>query len=201
MGRMRVRIDRCGLAGLPAMALLLFAVCSCATARASLGNLEIPVGSSSERFDVGDGRFWSGAFEAALSIDGCLHAAYGLDEVMLLCPAPTEQPAEGKREHWRGVGGDFVTELSTDGTTLRVSGYLARSAVDAPLARRGSRGGVVRSQPLRTPVQDRARLDRSLALGEGKQWDEMRRHPALLVVAAAVAGVRTDAVPPSGQAP
>jgi hypothetical protein len=37
-------------------------------------------------------------------------------------------------------------------------------------------------------------MQATVQLGQGPQWDELRRHPALLAIAAATAGVRGEPV-------
>jgi hypothetical protein len=35
-------------------------------------------------------------------------------------------------------------------------------------------------------------MNATVPLGQGPQWDELRRHPALLAIAAAAAGIRGE---------
>jgi hypothetical protein len=173
----------------PCIGLSLFTDQWACASRAVLGNAEIRAINDSRvrgTFEVEKGYLRGGAFAAAIAMDGCVHGAYQLDEVLLLCPTMSTS----SRQEWSGVGGDMYVELSEDGALLHMTGYLSRLAIDPPLRRPRSVDGIVASQPLITPVGERVTLDVSVPLGEGPQWDELRRHPVLLAIAAAVAGVR-----------
>jgi hypothetical protein len=165
-------------------------LCGCATANV-LGNAEVRSSKDSSvrgTFEVEQGRLRSGAFQAVVAFDGCVHGTYATDEVLLLCPAA----GASKKQEWSGVGGELYTELTADGSSLHLSGFLSRSAIDPPLRRPLAVGGVLISQPLTTPVGQRIRLEADVPLGVGPQWDELRKNPVLLGLAAAVAGVREE---------
>ena len=65
--------------------------------------------------------------------------------------------------HWTGGSGDFVAVASPDGHSVNVDGYMTLDA-----RRQASMTQVVR-------------------LGDGPQWDELRKNPALAAIAATAA--------------
>jgi hypothetical protein len=69
--------------------------------------------------------------------------------------------------HWTGSSGDLTAKLTPDGKAVAVEGQLQLDT-----------GHVMQLGGER------------LELGEGKQWDELRRQPVLLVVATAAADLR-----------
>src|SRR5207248_476843 len=103
--------------------------------------------------------------------DGCLRGKAGTAPVNL-CPAkgtpPPEQPGD-KVEQWAGPTGNFTLELMDSGSRLRMDGFL--------------RGNGARSD---------VPMNATIPLGKGPQWDELRKHPAFLALAATVAGVRGE---------
>jgi hypothetical protein len=61
--------------------------------------------------------------------------------------------------HWTGASGDFTTVLSKDGRSVNVEGYFLLDTIR------------------------QVSLNQVIPLGEGPAWDELRRNPALLVIA------------------
>jgi len=68
--------------------------------------------------------------------------------------------------HWTGTNGDFTAVLSPDGHSVNVEGYF-----------------------LLDPIRQ-VTLNQVIPLGEGPAWDELRRNPALLVIATTAADLR-----------
>jgi hypothetical protein len=79
-------------------------------------------------------------------------------------------PADPTR--WSGASGDFTARTTEDGQAVMVSGYLALDA------------------------GRRVQMDQSIALGKGSQWDELRKHPELLAIAATAADLQAAHVRP-----
>ena len=67
----------------------------------------------------------------------------------------------GSAQHWSGTSGQFAVTPSADSVAVR---------------------GELILDTRRT-----VSMDQDVRVGEGKQWDELRRHPALLAVAATTA--------------
>ena len=68
--------------------------------------------------------------------------------------------------HWSGATGDFTAVLSPDGRNVNVEGWL-----------------------LLDPVRQ-IPLSQVIPLGQGPGWDELRRNPALLVIASTAADLQ-----------
>jgi hypothetical protein len=83
-----------------------------------------------------------------------------------LCSDPSDPT------RWSGASGDFTARTSEDGQSVLVSGYLALDA------------------------GRRVQMDQSIALGKGSQWDELRRHPELLAIAATAADLQAAHIRP-----
>jgi hypothetical protein len=78
-------------------------------------------------------------------------------------------PANPK--HWTGGSGDFTATPSEDGRILQVDGYITVES-----GRQYS-------------------MTQAIRLGDGPQWDEMRRNPALLAIAATAADLQAARIP------
>lgn len=151
------------------IALALLAVsAACAASRPSLGDVNLKPYSRSfdspTTFGVQPGRIVSPELDLAVQEDGCIRGT-AVRAFFQFCSkeqkaAPSEPGA--LVQHWAGTGGDFTLELLDHGNKLRADGYLSQG------------GGPVHA---------------TIPFGKGAQWDELRKNPALLVVAAAVAGV------------
>ena len=146
----------------------------CVATRVSLGEIRLrPYGSFTaplSSFSVQQGRIFSPDIDLTVEDDGCIRGVWGRNPLQICPKTPPEPAREGgfHTEHWQGLGGDFVVELEENGTRMRADGYLSAGGV---------RG---------VPVQA------TLPMGKGPQWDELRKHPALLAVAATMAGVRGE---------
>jgi len=68
--------------------------------------------------------------------------------------------------HWSGNGGDFVAVKAPDGRHVNVEGYMMLDTMR------------------------QASMTQLIPLGEGPQWDELARNPALLAIAATAADLR-----------
>jgi hypothetical protein len=146
------------------------ALAGCASGRASLGNINLrPYGDPGRvqtTFGVQEGRIVSPNLDLVVEPDGCMRGSL-VNNLVQLCKQPSARPPEKAGdlvERWSGTGGDFTLQLMEGGRELRADGYL-----------RAAQGTL----PLHTTIP----------LGQGPQWDELRKHPALLAVAAAATGV------------
>ncbi|GAC1345470.1 MAG: hypothetical protein NVSMB23_21670 [Myxococcales bacterium] len=142
------------------------ALAGCASGRASLGSVNLRAygdpGHPQTSYGVQEGRIVSPDLDLVVGADGCISGSLATGMVHL-CRQARARPAEAAGnvvQRWAGTGGDFTLELSDAGRSLRADGYL-----------RNGGGGTL---PLRTTVP----------LGQGPQWDELRKHPVLLAVAA-----------------
>ena len=151
---------------------------ACAPARASLGNFNLRryenAADSPTTYGVQEGRLLSGTVDVAIDADGCARGEVAPGAMVVLCPKKVSgEPQEkgGQLVRWTGIGGDFVTEVSADGKELRVDGQLTS------LRRRRQASATLQ-------------VHATLLYGDGPQWDELRSHPVLLAVAAAVTGVQ-----------
>ncbi len=142
-------------------------VAGCAAGSRSLGEIQLrPFTDASglpAAFEIQDRRVLSRDLDIVLAGDGCIRGTFGLRPVEFC----QRQGAPPGVEVWSGSSGRFTLELRADG--VHVDGVLGTEA--APLER-----------PLLA----------TLPLGTGPQWDELRRHPALLAVAAASVGVHGE---------
>ena len=149
---------------------------ACATeSRVRLGDINLrPYGSltaSISTFSVQEGRILSPDLDLSVQPDGCIDGMMRHNQPLHMCktkeaPEPERDGAE-KVEHWHGLGADFVVELEDHGQRMRADGFLSPS------------GQLSRALTIQA----------TLPLGTGRVWDELRKYPALLAVAAAVAGV------------
>jgi hypothetical protein len=149
------------------------ALAGCASGRASLGSVTLrpygDPGNFKTTFGVQEGRLLSPDLDLVVDPDGCVRGTLVHDMVQL-CKQQSARPPEKSGnvvERWSGTGGDLTLELMDGGRSLRADGYV-RAA-----------GGTL---PLRTTVP----------LGQGPQWDELRKHPALLAIAAGASGVQGE---------
>jgi hypothetical protein len=158
-----------------AASFVLVVAAACATTnRAQYGSFRLrpygAPGATPAVFSVQQGRIVSPDLDVDEEPDGCLRGKARNIPVQL-CPAkgtpPPEQPGD-KVEQWTGPTGNFTIELMDHESRLRMDGFL--------------RGGGGREIP----------LNATLPLGKGPQWDELRKHPAFLALAAAVSGVRGE---------
>ena len=153
---------------------VLLALAACATARPSLGDVNLKPYSRSfdspTTFGVQPGRIISPEIDLAVQDDGCIRGTAARNFVQLCSKAEKAEPSEPGAlvQHWAGSGGDFTLEILDHGKKLRADGFLTQRANGA------------------LPLQA------TIPLGQGPQWDELRKNPALLAVAAALAGVRGE---------
>lgn len=73
--------------------------------------------------------------------------------------------------HWTGASGDFTARALEGGQAVQVSGWM-----------------------LVSPTR-RIQMDQTVPLGSGSQWDELRRNPELLAIAATAADLRAAHIP------
>ena len=160
------------------MAVLVLSGCATAGSSSSLGDVKLrpytSLAAPPSQFSVQPGRIVSSDLEATIGSDGCVVGTLAGGPVKL-CKTSEEQQGIDRTEHWIGSGGELTLQLQGGGKQLRVDGWVT--------------GG--------NAVHINQRV--SLPLGTGPQWDEIRRHPILLALAAAVSGVDGD--PPPGFAP
>jgi hypothetical protein len=147
--------------------LLLALLAGCAAGARSLGEIRLgPFTDASglpATFEVQERRVLSRDLDILLASDGCIRGTFGLRPVEF-CQRPGAPPGA---QVWSGSSGRFTLELRAD--AVHVDGVLGNEAA-----------------PLERPFMA------TLPLGKGPQWDELRRHPALLAVAAASAGVHGE---------
>src|SRR3954465_4051169 len=158
------------------LSVLMLEAAACATTsnRAQLGNVRLRPyghpGATPGVFSVQAGRIVNPDLDVVQDPDGCLRGT-ARNIPVDLCPAkgtpPPQQPGD-KVEQWTGPTGNFTLELMDNGFRLRMDGFL--------------RGGAAREIPMNAPTP----------LGKGPQWDEVRKHPAFLALAAAVTGIRGE---------
>jgi hypothetical protein len=154
---------------------------ACATTgsnRPQLGTIHLrpytAPGTSPAVFSVQQGRILSPDLDVVAEADGCLRGHAGNSPVEL-CPAkgtpPPEKPGD-KVEQWTGPTGNFTLELMDGGSRLRMDGFMRAAG--------GRMGG--REIPMNATVP----------LGKGPHWDELRKHPAFLALAATISGIRGE---------
>jgi hypothetical protein len=155
-------------------ALFLLLATACAAGRPGLGEVQFrpytDVQATPAVFTVQQGRIFNPDLDVTLEPGGCARGNMGSAAVQLCSKAdkaPPEKPGDVV-EHWAGVSGDVTLELQDQGKRLRMDGYLNL----------GGRGTI--------PVQA------TVPLGTGPQWEELRKHPVLLAIAAAAAGIRGE---------
>jgi hypothetical protein len=150
---------------------LLALAAGCAAGRKRLG--EITLERVSDRnyavleYTVLQGRIVSPDLDLTLEDSGCISGVFASWQLQL-CQEGGLPVVNAQR--WAGSGGDFLVEVAEGGKVLRASGALWPG---------GIKPGVT--------------MQVSVPMGTGPQWDELRRQPALLAVAAAVAGIRAGA--------
>jgi hypothetical protein len=159
------------------MLLAAAALSACASGKSSererLGDIRlVPYGDPGavvRVFSVQKGRIVSPDVDLVLDPDGCIRGTVpgGGVEVCSKAPPPPLEPGD-RVETWSGNGGNFTVELTKGGNEMRMDGFLRPT------------GG------LTIP------MNATIPLGQGPAWDELRKHPALLAIAAAVAGLRGE---------
>lgn len=158
--------------GVPAALIVLAALLSggCAAGKASLGDVTLrPYGDPMlvpTSFGVQQGRILSPDLNVSVESDGCLRGNIQSDGVELCqqkSPRAPERPGD-LLQRWSGTSGDFTVEILNGGAQLRMDGYLRHAGGTLPMAA-------------------------TLPLGRGPQWDELRKDPALLAIAATLTGV------------
>lgn len=150
--------------------------CAQLPVRARLGDVTVRSVSEPTRppatFGVQTGRLVAGDFDFAQDPDGCVRGLVQ-GRMLMLCPkAPVDAALAagelGARiEKWVGTGGDLTLELAKDQKSVHANGFL-----------RGPSGALGTTQ-----------VQLTLPFAAGPQWDELRAHPVLYVVVAAVSGI------------
>ncbi|HUJ24957.1 MAG TPA: hypothetical protein VLW85_02990 [Myxococcales bacterium] len=137
------------------------AAAACATARPNYGSVAIkPIGNAG----APPANFTVGAGH----ISGRLVDAYVENGCLrgTMGQLPLQLCDEGNGR-WAGSSGEVTTKLTPDGSAVAVEGQL-----------------------MLRPGQVMQLGGERLELGQGKQWDELRKQPVLLVVATAAADLR-----------
>lgn len=152
----------------PAAATLACAL-ACASGRQTLGDVTLRPAALPGyflTFGVQEGRIVSPELDATEDERGCVKGMLGNDLLHLCRQASAREPSMvgNTVERWSGPSGDFTLEIENTGAALRMDGYVRRGLHSLPLMA-------------------------TLPLGRGRQWDELRRHPELLALAAALAQV------------
>lgn len=158
------------------------ALTACATlpARPRLGDVTVRSKENPQAapitLGVQEGRILSGDLDLVVDPDGCVRGTVGT-RMLSLCqqpPAPDASSQPGAhREKWTGSSGSFTLEVDPDGRTMRADGFL--------------RGVGSRTAGTVTVAA-------TLPFGKGPQWEELKAHPALYAIAAALSGARGDSV-------
>jgi hypothetical protein len=150
----------------------LLAGCASAT-RERLGDIELRAYGNPTAFpsvfSVQKGRILNPNVDVTLESDGCIRGTVirGIAEVCRKTPPPPLNPGDHV-ETWSGNGGNFTVELMDGGKEMRMDGFVRTSSgIDVPMLA-------------------------TVPLGTGPAWDELRKNPALLAIAAAAAGVRGE---------
>lgn len=125
----------------------------------------INVAAPPVRISVGKGHVSGGALNAWLD-DGCVHGNYGNTPVSFC----RDDNGTGPVQHWSGPSGEFTVAPSEDGGRIEVDGYWMLD------------------------TRRQASMVNSLELGTGPEWDELRRNPALLAVAATAADLQAGGI-------
>jgi len=125
-------------------------------------------------YSVQTGRVFNPNLDMSVGTDGKISGSVGMGMLQLI-PSNDKVPAPSSPgnvvQTWRcPAGGNFTVEVTGDGKWMAMSGYAT------------------------TTNKVQIRMDAKLQLGTGPAWEEMRNNPALLAVAAAVAGVRGEPV-------
>jgi hypothetical protein len=153
--------------------MLMLGCAACAGGRTRLGDVTLrpygDPGAVPTTYGVQEGRLVSPNVDVVVDPDGCARGMV-LNTMTQICKqvsprAPTE--AGDVVQRWTGPGGDFTLELQDAGKKLRMDGYLRIANGNLP-------------------------LQATVPLGQGPQWDELRRHPVLLAIAAAATGIRGE---------
>lgn len=148
----------------------LLALAACVTARPGFGDISMRpyanVQALPHVFSVQEGRILSPELDLSIDEKNCALGTFNRSHLQLCSKEQKGGPTEpgGKVEHWAGSGGDLTTELLDQGKSLRADGFL------------NTNNGALQVQV-------------TLPLGTGPKWDELRKHPILAAVAAAVSGV------------
>ena len=161
------------MARLTALALASLAVgCAALPVRERRGDITLRSTTSpttpATSIGVQAGRIVSGSLDFALDPDLCVRGLVS-NQMIVLCPKDAVAKAlaaaePGARvEKWVGTGGDLTLEVSKDHKTVTANGYLRAGGTKQVLV--------------------------TLPFAEGPQWDELRAHPVLYVVAATMAGI------------
>lgn len=142
---------------------------ACGPARQRLG--DVTLRSSSVyggflTFGVEEGHIVSPELDASYDERGCVKGMLGSDLLHLCRQANAGEPAVAGNavQRWSGSSGDFTLEVDPPGSALRMDGFVRRGIYSLPLMA-------------------------TVPFGRGRQWDELRRHPELLALAAALARV------------
>ncbi|MBS2026218.1 MAG: hypothetical protein JST92_27770 [Deltaproteobacteria bacterium] len=174
-----------------ALPIALLCACAAVPARTHLGDITVRSRenqlSPPVTLGVQNGRILAGDVDIVLETDGCVRGAVR-SSMVSLCPTalpPDPSAPEGtKAERWSGATGNFVLEVAPDGKTVRADGFLRGPARGRRQVARASNDGG--DNTLAVAV--------TLPFGKGPEWDELRQHPALYVVAAALRGARGDSL-------
>jgi hypothetical protein len=150
------------------------ALVACASSnRERLGDVELrPYGNPTAFptvYSVQQGRIVSPNVDVVLENNGCITGTVIRGAIDVCSKTPPPPLNAGDRvETWSGNGGNFTVEMMEGGKEMRMDGFVRTSSgIDVPLMA-------------------------TVPLGTGPAWDELRKHPALLAIAAAAAGVRGE---------
>jgi hypothetical protein len=162
-----------------ALVALSFVACATAPAvqREKLGEIQFRSYINATRapitYSVQTGRVFNPNLDLIVASDGKISGSVG-SGMLRLYPnnekAPAPQSPGNVVQTWSSPsGGNFTVEVTDDGKWLSMLGYAM------------------------TTNMVNIRMQARVPIGEGPAWAEMRKNPALLAVAAAIAGVRGEA--------
>ena len=147
-------------------AIILLAVIGCATTAASNQTVTLRSygnpGAPPITVSVGRGHISGGTLNAWLD-ESCVHGNMGRLPVQFCRDDKGDSPVQ----HWSGTSGEFTVKPSEDGQRIDVDGYWQLDS--------------------RRVVP----LNQTIPMGHGTQWDELRRNPALLVIASTASDLQS----------
>ena len=147
-------------------ALILLAILGCATAAAPNQTVTFRSygnpGTPPITVSVGRGHISGGTLNAWVD-EGCIHGNLGRLPVQFC----RDDKGDSAVQHWSGTSGEFTVRPSDDGQRFDVDGYWQLDA--------------------RRMVP----LNQTIPVGQGAQWNELRKNPGLLVIASTAADLQS----------
>jgi hypothetical protein len=172
---------------------------SCAGHRPLLGTLTLrssaDLSGGKRTFAVEEGRIVSRSIDVSIDERGCATGMIGIgsDSNSRIELCPIESSSANPEQQWQGLSGNLSLAIEAAGEKLHANGFL-RSDIgwkgDLPAQPRDRRARrTADSSPSSRAAQPSWPVDVTIALGHGPEWDDVRRHPVLLAIAAAAVGL------------